>query len=106
MLTPVMDFEKRSATETFVENLPPEMQAAVKENRAAEGMDRETVLLALGRPVRKVREFHDGEETEDWVYGTPPGRIVFVTFSGNKVIRVKETYAGLGTQAPELTLPR
>ena len=35
---------------------------------------------------------------EDWVYGTPPGRITFVTFNGDKVIQVKESYAGLGTQ--------
>jgi len=29
-----------------------------------------------------------------------------LTFQGNKVIRVKETYAGLGTEAPELPVPR
>jgi hypothetical protein len=36
-------------------------------------------------------------EVEDWVYGTPPGKITFVTFNGDKVIKVKESYAGLGT---------
>ena len=35
---------------------------------------------------------------EDWVYGTPPGKITFVTFSGDKVIKVKDSYAGLGNQ--------
>ena len=39
----------------------------------------------------------DGVDFEDWVYGTPPGKIVFVTFEGDKVVKVKEDYAGLGT---------
>jgi len=30
---------------------------------------------------------------------TAPGRITFVTFNGNKVIKVKESYAGLGAEA-------
>ena len=106
LLLPVLDFEKRSATQSFLESLPEPMQAAVKEERAIEGMDRDTVLLALGRPVRKVRETKDGEELEDWIYGQPPGKITFVTFQGDKVIRVKETYAGLGTEAPPLPVPR
>jgi hypothetical protein len=39
------------------------------------------------------------------VDGTPPGKIVFVTLNGNKVIKVKEAYAGLGAEAagPEPT---
>ncbi|MEK7406605.1 MAG: hypothetical protein AAB225_15995 [Acidobacteriota bacterium] len=106
MLAPVLDFEKRSVTEHYVESLPPAIKQAVQEKRAVEGMDRDQVVLALGRPVRKVRETVDGQELEDWVYGTPPGRIVFVTFEGNKVVRVKESYAGLGTEAPPLKTPR
>ena len=70
MLAPVLDFEKRSATEQYIETLPPEIQEAIKEKRAIEGMDREQVLLALGRPRNKVRETKDGVETEDWIYGT------------------------------------
>ena len=70
-------------------------------------MDREQVVLALGKPDRKVRETVDDMEVEDWIYGTPPGRIVFVTFEGEKVIRVKESYAGLGgSVAPPLPTPR
>lgn len=99
MLAPILDFEKRSATENYVENLPPEIQTAIKEKKAREGMDKEQVILALGRPVNKSRETKDGLELEDWIYGTPPGRIVFVTFSGNKVVKVKESYAGLGGEA-------
>ena len=99
MLAPVMDFDKRSATELYSETLSPEMQAAIKAKRAVEGMDRDQVLLALGRPVNKSREVKDGLELEDWIYGKPPGRITFVTFNGNKVIKVKESYAGLGAEA-------
>ncbi len=105
MLAPILDFEKRTATESYIETLPPEIQAAVKEKRAVVGMDRDQVLLAMGRPVRKVREYKDGNETEDWVYGQPPGKITFVTFAANKVIKVKEDYAGLGSEAPRTAPP-
>lgn len=107
MLAPVLDFEKHTVTENYVETLPPEIKAAVQEKRAIEGMDRDQVLLALGRPARKVREVKEGTELEDWVYGAPPGKIVFVTFNGSKVVKVKETYAGLGgTQGPKIESPR
>lgn len=103
LLAPVLDFEKRSATEQFVETLPPEIQAAVKEKRAIEGMDRDQVLLALGKPRTKVRETKEGVDEEDWIYGQPPGKMTFVTFGNGKVLRVKETYAGLGgSTAPAL----
>lgn len=103
MLAPILDFDKRSATEQLVETLPPEVQTAVKENRAIAGMDREQVLLALGRPRLKSRETVEGMEQEDWIYGNPPGKITFVTFQGSKVVNVKESYAGLGGQtAPPL----
>ncbi len=96
LLTPLLDFEKHSATEQFVETLPAPQQAAVKEKRAIEGMDRDTVLLAMGKPVRKIRETKDDIEYEDWIYGTPPGKVTFVTFRGNDVVRVKEGYGSIG----------
>jgi hypothetical protein len=103
MLAPVLDFEKqRSATENYIDTLPPEIQKAIKEQKPAEGMDKEQLIMALGRPRSKSREVKDGVEYEDWVYGQPPGKITFVTFDGDKVVRIKETYAGLGgsTAAP------
>ena len=96
MLAPILDFEKRSATEQYIETLPPEIKQAITEKKAIVGMDREQLLMALGRPQRKSRETKDGMELEDWIYGEPPGRMTFVTLNGSKVIRVKETYAGLG----------
>jgi hypothetical protein len=96
MLAPVLDFEKRTVTEQYTATIPPEVKVAIENKKAIEGMDRDQVILALGKPVRKSRETKDGTEYEDWIYGTPPGRVTFVTFVGNKVVKVKETYAGLG----------
>jgi len=100
ILAPVLDFEKHSAAEIYSETLPPAVQSAIKDKRALEGMTRDQVLMALGHPAHKSRETTDGVELEDWVYGVPPGRITFVTFNGDKVIKVKEEYAGLGTIVP------
>jgi hypothetical protein len=98
MLTPVLDFEKRSATQVYSESLPPEVQKAIKEKRVLVGMDKDQVIMTLGRAQHRSRETKDGLEVEDWVYGTPPGKITFVTFSNDKVIKVKDSYAGLGSQ--------
>lgn len=107
MLAPVLDFEKHSATEQAIDNMPPEIQQAVKENRAVEGMDRDQVIMAIGKPRTKTREIKDGVEIEDWIYGMPPGKITFVTFGGSKVIKVRDAYAGLGGQtAPPLPTVR
>lgn len=103
MLAPILDFDRRSATEQIMESLPPEIQAAVKEKRAIEGMDRDQVLLAVGKPRTKVRETKDGVDLEDWIYGQAPGKVTFITFGNGKVTRVKDAYAGLGgSTAPPL----
>jgi hypothetical protein len=106
MLAPVLDFEKRSATEIFAETLPPEVQKAIKEKRVTEGMSHEEVIMAMGRPAHKSRETNEGIETEDWVYGQAPGKITFVTFKGDKVVKIKEAYAGLGTQVQDPKVPQ
>lgn len=98
MLAPVLDFDKHTATELYAESLSPEVQTAIHDKKVLEGMDRDQVLMALGRPNHKSREVKDGVELEDWVFGQPPGKITFVTFNGSKVIKVKEEYAGLGTE--------
>ncbi len=105
MMKPVLDFEKESVTENYVETLPPEIKEAVRDKRAVVGMNRDQVLLAVGRPFRKSRETKDGAEIEDWIYGEPPGRVTFVTFTGDKVVRVKDTYAGLGGTIAETPGP-
>jgi hypothetical protein len=101
MLAPVLDFEKHSATENYVDTLPPEVKQAIVDKKPIPGMDRDQVLLALGRPLHKTRENKDGVDYEDWIYGQPPGRVTFVTFAGPKVVKIKETYAGLGGSIAE-----
>jgi len=97
LLAPVLDFDRHSVTEIYSETLAPEVRQAIKEKRALVGMDHDQVRMALGQPVHKERQTRDGVDFEDWIYGTPPGKIVFVTFNGEKVVKVKEDYAGLGT---------
>ncbi len=96
LFAPILDFDKRSATANYFESLPPEIQEAIKAKRAEIGMNREQVKMALGDPRDRLRESKDGLETEDWIYGLPPGKITFVTFANSKVIKVKDSYAGLG----------
>jgi len=106
LLKPIIDFDKRSVTENYLDSLPAPIQAAIKENRAVEGMDKDQVVLAIGKPRHKQREMKDGVELEDWIYGQPPGKITFVTFNGNKVVKVKDAYAGLGGSTAEPLPPR
>jgi len=108
MLSPIFDFEKHSAAQLYVDTLPEPVKKAIKEQRAIEGMDRDQVLLALGKPRNKSRETDkDGDELEDWIYGDPPGKMTFVRFNEGKVIRIEESYADVGgTTSPPLPPPR
>ena len=101
MLQPVLDFNQQSATEQYIATIPPEVKKAIEEKKVMIGMDRDQVVMALGKPVHKSRETKDGVENEDWIYGNPPGRMTFVTFTGAKVTKIKETYAGLGGSVAE-----
>jgi hypothetical protein len=101
MLAAVLDFDPHSATEIFADTLPPETKKAIADKRVIEGMTHDQVVMAMGRAAHKSRETKDGLDTEDWVYGAAPGKITFVTFSGDKVIKVKEMYAGLGTDVKD-----
>jgi hypothetical protein len=101
MLQPILDFEKETVTANYVDTLPEPIKEAVKAKKAIEGMNHDQVLLAVGKPVHKSRENKEGTDYEDWIYGEPPGRVTFVTFTGDKVVKVKETYAGLGGSVAE-----
>jgi hypothetical protein len=90
LLSPVLDFNKRNFLTTGLESLPPEFQEAVKAKEAMIGMDRNTVVMAMGRPSNKVREKKDGIETEDWIYILRGLRTVFVTFENDVVVRIKQ----------------
>jgi hypothetical protein len=96
ILAPVLDFDKRTVTENYMENIPAPIKKAIEDKRVIEGMDKDQVMAAVGRPLRKERRTVDGNDLEDWMYGRAPGKLTFVTFEGNKVAKVKEMYAGLG----------
>jgi hypothetical protein len=92
-LSVLLDFSKEhSAAVNWIDTLPPQFKEAIKDHEALVGMDEEMVIAALGRAEHKVRQRDPGtgDETEDWIYGNPPAKTTFVTFSGGKVIRVKE----------------
>jgi len=108
MLSPIFDFEKHTASEQYVERLPEPIKKAIHDQQAIQGMDKDQVLLALGKPRNKSRETNkDGDEIEDWIYGEPPGKMTFVRFTEGKVVEVRESYANIGgTTAPRLPPPR
>ncbi len=90
-LSSLLDFSKqRSATTVWIESLPKEFQEAIKNREAKVGMTEEMVVIAVGRPDRKVRELREGTEEEDWIYGTPPSKVTFITFRDHKVVRIQE----------------
>jgi hypothetical protein len=92
ILGPFLDFSKeRSAAVHWIDTLPPEMKKAITERHALLGMDREEVVAAIGKPDRKVRERDaNGNDTEDWIYGHPPDKTVFVRFTGDHVTAIKQ----------------
>lgn len=91
-LSSVLDFSKqRSAAVQWTDSQPPEIREAIAQKHATLGMDQDQVMAAMGRADRKVREKQpDGTEVEDWIYGTPPGKTVFVRFAHEKVIRISQ----------------
>jgi hypothetical protein len=92
LLAPFLDFAKqRSASVHWVDTLPPETKKAIQERRPAVGMDREEVVAAIGKPEHKVRERDsEGNEIEDWIYGQPPSKTIFVRFMGDRVTSIRQ----------------
>src|SRR5208283_3082655 len=92
ILGPFLDFARvRSAAVHWIDTLPPEMKKAITERHAMLGMDREEVVAAIGKPDRKVRERDaNGNDTEDWIYGHPPDKTIFVKFTGEHVTAIKQ----------------
>jgi hypothetical protein len=92
LLAPFLDFAKqRSASVQWFDTLPPEMKKAIQERRPSVGMDREEVVAAIGKPEHKVRERDsEGNEIEDWIYGQPPSKTIFIRFMGERVTSIKQ----------------
>lgn len=91
-LSSILDFSKqRSAAVQWYDTLPLEMKTAIKDRRPVVGMDREMVVAAIGKPGHKVRERDsEGNEIEDWIYGTPPDKTIFVRFKGDRVTAIEQ----------------
>jgi len=92
LLSPFLNFAKeRSAAVQWYDTLPPAMKKAIQDRRPTVGMDREMVVAAIGKPEHKVREWDaEGNEIEDWIYGTPPDKTVFVRFKGDHVTAIEQ----------------
>ncbi len=90
ILSPLLDFNKHNFMKTGIDALPAEFQEAVKAKEARIGMDRSTVIMALGRPDNKFRETKDGVYTEQWLYNLRGLRTLFVTFEDNVVVQIKQ----------------
>jgi hypothetical protein len=92
LLSPFLNFAKaRSAAVQWFDTLPPEMKKAIQDRRPVIGMDREELVAAIGKPDHKVRERDsDGNDIEDWIYGQPPSKTVFVRFMGERVTSIKQ----------------
>ena len=89
ILTPILDFNKRTFMKTGIESLPVEFQEAVKAKEAKIGMDRPTVIMAMGRPDRKFRD-PGNAAYEQWLYFLRGLRALFVTFEDNVVVQIKQ----------------
>jgi hypothetical protein len=90
LLSVALDFQRKLPTVLYSPKVPEKFKEAIRKHQVLIGMDRDAVLSAKGTPFRKVRETKpDGEETEDWLYGLPP-HVLFVTFSGDNVVRVHQ----------------
>src|ERR1700756_1500018 len=92
ILSPFLNFAKeRSAAVQWFDTLPPEMKKAIQDRRPVVGMDREELIAAIGKPDHKVRERDsEGNDIEDWIYGQPPSKTVFVRFQGDRVTSIKQ----------------
>jgi hypothetical protein len=90
ILSPLLDFNKHNFMKTGIDALPTEFQEAVKAKEARIGMDRSTVIMAMGRPDNKIRETKNGIYSECWLYNLRGLRTVFVTFEDNVVVEIKQ----------------
>lgn len=94
LLSPVFDFNSKSAVEAYLETVSPQVKEAIKNHHVLVGMNHEMVIYAKGRPPKKVRETVDEAEYEEWIYGVPPQDVDFVRFVADEVVRVETMKVG------------
>jgi hypothetical protein len=94
LLDPIIDFKARSAAEAFANTLAPKVRDAVERHRVLVGMNKRTVVAAMGEPQTKHREHTETQNAnspvlEEWIYGQPPQATEFVRFRNGKVVRLE-----------------
>jgi len=89
LLTPVFDFTALSATQAYIDTMPPKVREAMKNHEVLVGMNRDMVLYSKGKPPQKVREHDSLGDYEEWIYGKPPEDVEFVRIYGDEVKRVE-----------------
>ena len=98
LISPVLDFSVKSASEVYVETLPPKIREAIKKHEVLVGMNKDMVIMTMERPRQKFREKDkQGREYEEWLYGRPPQDVVLVRFIGDEVTQVKIAKVDGGT---------
>ena len=75
MLKPVLDFKQRSAREMYLDTIDTKYREAIEKKEVIEGMDKEMVLLAKGRPVKKIRDFKTASRRRIGSMASPPARL-------------------------------
>ena len=94
LLMPVLDFSVKTASEVFVDTLPPKIKEAVKRHEVLVGMNHDMVVMAKDRPPQKVREKDDKGKIRRMDLRRPPQDVVFVRFPGDEVVQVKTAKVG------------
>lgn len=95
LLDPIFDFSVKSATDVYLETVPPKVKEAIKNHQVLVGMNHDMVVMAKDRPPQKLREKDEkGVEYEEWIYGTPPQDVTFVRFVGDEVTYVETIKVG------------
>ena len=89
LLSPVLDFSKKTVVATSIETLPPELKEAVLAKEAVIGMSQDLVVVAMGIPDKKTLEKVNGVEQEEWQYRFG-GKRTFVTFEHEIVVKVTQ----------------
>jgi len=90
MLAPVLAFGAgKSATDVYMDSLPPKVREAIKNHEPLVGMKKEMVIETKGRPAQKIREKDGAIEYEEWLYGMPPADVYFIRFVGDECTQIK-----------------
>jgi hypothetical protein len=89
LLDPVINFNAKSATQAYLDTIPPKAKQAISDHKVLVGMDRDMVTYAKGRPPQKYRDKDGGTDYEEWIYGAPPQEVEFIRFVGDEVVRVE-----------------